>query len=73
MAKNFSDFVKNDLALRYIEWLNISHIVLVTVKEDFKLVDSYDRPIKSSFRKKLCVLPTATAFFAPLNSNRPPD
>ena len=34
--KEFSDFVKKDLALPYIERTN-SHVVLVTVKEDFRL------------------------------------
>ncbi|MGA8914389.1 MAG: Lrp/AsnC family transcriptional regulator, partial [Nitrososphaeraceae archaeon] len=35
--KELSDFVKKDLALPYIERTN-SHIVLVTVKEDFRLM-----------------------------------
>ena len=35
--KELSDFVKKDLALPYIERTN-SHVVLVTVKEDFRLM-----------------------------------
>jgi DNA-binding Lrp family transcriptional regulator len=35
--KELSDFVKKDLALPYIERTN-SHVVLVTVKEDFRLI-----------------------------------
>lgn len=35
--KELSDFVKKDLALPYVERTN-SHIVLLTVKEDFRLV-----------------------------------
>jgi DNA-binding Lrp family transcriptional regulator len=36
--KELSDFVKKDLALPYIERTN-THVVLITVKEDFRLVD----------------------------------
>ena len=35
--KELSDFIKKDLALPYIERTN-SHVVLVTVKEDFRLM-----------------------------------
>lgn len=35
--KELSDFVKNDLSLPYIDKTN-THIVLITVKEDFKLL-----------------------------------
>ena len=35
--KDLSDFIKKDLALPYIERTN-SHVVLVTVKEDFRLM-----------------------------------
>ena len=35
--KELSDFVKNDLSLPYIDRTN-THIVLITVKEDFKIL-----------------------------------
>ena len=46
--KELSDFVKRDLALPYIERTN-SHIVLVTVKEDFRLMQIAIIVIKCCF------------------------
>jgi DNA-binding Lrp family transcriptional regulator len=37
--KEFSDFVKKDLSLPYIDRTN-THVVLITVKEDFAFIDT---------------------------------
>lgn len=37
--KELSDFVKKDLSLPYVERTN-THVVLLTVKEDFRFIDS---------------------------------
>src|SRR3954452_2314402 len=38
--KELSDFVKKDLSLPYIDRTN-THVVLITVKEDFSFIDNY--------------------------------
>jgi hypothetical protein len=37
--KELSNFVKKDLSMPYIERTN-THVVLLTVKEDFRFIDS---------------------------------
>jgi hypothetical protein len=38
--KELSDFVKKDLSLPYIDRTN-THVVLITVKEDFSFIENY--------------------------------
>ena len=40
--KELSNFVKKDLSMPYIERTN-THIVLITVKEDFRFLDSLQK------------------------------
>lgn len=37
--KDLSNFVKRDLSMPYVERTN-THVVLLTVKEDFRFIDS---------------------------------